>query len=80
MFDPFGDFESAGYLRNIEGLKDAREVKIQEHLFFEANLEEALAFLASIRGRIGYRDFLRVHAILFSDFYPWAGQDRRGIL
>lgn len=79
MFDPFGDFESAGYLRNIEGLKDAREVKIQEHLFFEANLEEALAFLASIRGRIGYRDFLRVHAILFSDFYPWAGQDRRAL-
>ncbi|QPS08606.1 Fic family protein [Delftia acidovorans] len=79
MFDPFGDFQNAGYLRNIEGLKDPQEIKVQEHLFFEANLEEALVFLGSIRGKVRYRDFLRVHAILFSDFYPWAGQDRHAL-
>ena len=77
MFDPFGDFESAGYLRNVECLKDPAEVKVQEHLFFEANLEEALGYLAGIRGHIGYANFLQVHRVLFGEFYPWAGQDRR---
>lgn len=79
MFDPFGDFESAGYLRNVEGLKDLEEVKVQEHLFFEANLEDALAYLTRIRGAICYAHFLRVHGILFHEFYPWAGQDRCGL-
>lgn len=77
MFDPFGDFASAGYLRNFEQLKDLDEVKIQEHAFFEANLEEALDYLATIPDAIQYEHFLAVHAILFRDFYPWAGQDRQ---
>lgn len=76
MFDPFGDFASAGYLRNVERLKDPAEIKVQEHLFFEANLEQALEHLARIRGPIGYSDFLQVHRVLFGEFYPWAGQDR----
>jgi cell filamentation protein len=76
VFDPFGDFESKGYLRNVEGLKDPAEVKIQEHVFFEANLEDALGFLAQIRSPVTYADFLEVHRILFADFYPWAGCDR----
>ena len=76
---PFGDFESAGYLRNIEQLKDPEEVKLQEHLFFEANLEQALDYLRRIRGSIGYEHFLKVHRILFVEFYPWAGQDRRAL-
>jgi len=25
---------------------------------------------------LSYSDFLEVHRILFSDYYPWAGQDR----
>lgn len=76
MFDPFGDFESAGYLRNVERLKDADEIKLQEHLFFEANIEQAMDYLAGIRSEISYADFLKVHGILFEEFYPWAGQDR----
>ena len=76
MFDPFGDFESAGYLRNVERLKDPAEVKVQGHVFFEANLEQALEFLGRIRGAVTYDHFREVHRILFSDFYPWAGQDR----
>ncbi|WP_298434998.1 Fic family protein [Ottowia sp.] len=79
MFDPFGDFESAGYLRNVERLKDPEEVKVQEHLFFEANIEEALNYLAGIRGHIDYANFLQVHRILFGEFYPWAGHDRHGL-
>lgn len=76
MFDPFGDFESAGYLRNLERLKDPAEIKAQEHVFFKANLEQALEFLGRIRGAVGYDHFREVHRILFSDFYPWAEQDR----
>jgi cell filamentation protein len=76
VFDPFGDLESAGYLRNVEGLKDAEEIKIQEHLFFEANIEEAMDYLAGVHLEISYADFLRVHGILFGEFYPWAGRDR----
>ncbi|KAI3591435.1 hypothetical protein D9X30_3642 [Cupriavidus sp. U2] len=77
MFDPFGDFDTAGYLRNFEKLKDLEEVKIQEHAFFEANLEDALAYLNAVPGPLDYENFLEVHSILFRDFYPWAGQDRR---
>lgn len=76
MFDPFGDFESAGYLRNVEQLKDADEIKLQEHLFFEANIEQAMDYLARIRREISYADFLKVHGLLFEEFYPWAGRDR----
>ena len=75
MFDPFGDFESAGYLRNTQSLKDENLVKRIEHEVFRANLTDAIAFLSK-RKTIVYDDFLSVHRILFSDFYPWAGQDR----
>ena len=76
MFDPFGDYETRGYLRNFEGLKRMDEVKVLEHTFFEANLEDAFHFLGAIKGPLTYKHFLKVHHVLFSDFYPWAGQDR----
>lgn len=76
-FDPFGDFSTAGYLRNIEAEQDLDLVKAQEKVFFEAHLEEALAFLRAIRGPVAYGHFREVHAILFREFYPWAGQDRQ---
>jgi cell filamentation protein len=79
MFDPFGDFADRGYLRNINGATDLDEVKVLEHNFFEAHLEEALAFLSSIEGDIGYAHFCRVHRILFGEFYPWAGTDRHAL-
>lgn len=74
-FDPFGDFEQAGYLRNVQGLKDPTEVKRQEHFTFELSIDEALAFLARKRP-LDYSALLEVHRILFESFYPWAGQDR----
>ncbi|RQS69479.1 cell filamentation protein [Burkholderia sp. Bp8963] len=77
MFDPFGDFESAGYLRNVERSKDMDLVKAQEHLFFSAHLEEALDYLSPDHSPdITYQTFLDVHRMLFGDFYPWAGSDR----
>lgn len=76
MFDPFNDFETAGYLRNVEGLKDPEQIRRQEHFFFEVNLEEALNYLHGRQDEICYEDFLRVHRILFDPLYPWAGMDR----
>ncbi|WP_333666722.1 hypothetical protein [Acinetobacter guillouiae] len=75
MFDPFNDFETNGYLRNFRKDKNLEIVKRFEHAYFEANIDTALDFLASCP-HITYADFLKVHHILFSDYYPWAGQDR----
>lgn len=79
MFDPFGDFETAGYLRNTSAEKDLSVVKAVEHTLFRAQLPEAFAFLAKCR-TIGYEDFLHVHRLLFSGLYPWAGQDRAAVM
>lgn len=79
MFDPFGDFATAGYLRNFDQEKDLEIVKIAEHELFRAQLPAALDFLAT-RKRIEYSDFLEVHRILFEGLYPWAGKDRAEVL
>lgn len=75
MFDPFNDFEIAGYLRNVRKDKDETKIKHFEHDLFRANLDSALAYLAT-KKFLAYPDFLEVHRILFSDYYPWAGKDR----
>lgn len=79
MFDPFGDYSSAGYLRNHDREKNLAIVKIAEHELFRAQLPTALEYLAS-RKRIAYSDFLEVHRILFEGLYPWAGKDRAEVL
>ena len=68
-FDPFGDFETAGYLRNAHQLTDLSLIKRLEHAAFEANIEQALAYLAQT-GTIDYPVILRVHEMLFST-WPW---------
>ncbi|MEN5300596.1 Fic family protein [Pseudomonas sp. TWI628] len=78
-FDPFGDFETAGYLQNALQLKDPIEVKESEHLSFEASIEDALAFLQN-EPLIDYGAVLKVHEILFSAFYHWAGRDRNELV
>ncbi len=47
-FDPFGDFDTAGYLQNALQLKEPEEVKRAEHLAFEASIEIAFNYLAQI--------------------------------
>jgi cell filamentation protein len=79
VFDPFGDYDSCGYLRNTEGEKDLEIIKIVEHELFRAQLPLALDYLAQCP-YIEYADFLETHRILFSDFYPWAGKDRNALL
>ncbi|WP_118137066.1 Fic family protein [Oceanicella sp. SM1341] len=75
VFDPFGDFDTQGYLRNSQGLTDPESVRHVEHSLFLANLDDAIDMLRT-RKVIDYGSFLDVHRILFEDFYPWAGQDR----
>lgn len=77
-FDPFGDYETAGYLRNIYQLTDLNHVKRLEHASFEANIEEALTYLAQLP-TIDYSAILQVHQMLFLSVYPWAGQDRSAL-
>lgn len=75
-FDPFGDFESQGYLRNLAKEKDPDIVRRLEHASFMTGIEAALERLAKIK-RLSYPDVLETHRILFDAVYPWAGQDRK---
>lgn len=74
-FDPFRDFDSRGYLRNLFGSKDVLEIKALEYSFFQINVEKAINDLAKAKF-IEYKHVLGIHKTLFGDLYPWAGQDR----
>jgi cell filamentation protein len=75
VFDPFGDFRTRGYLRNFEKLKDLAKIKVNEHIAFLTNLNEAFATLAT-QQVLHYSDILQTHKTLFGSLYPWAGEDR----
>jgi len=75
-FDPFGDFETQGYLRNLAKEKDPDIVRRLEHASFMTGIDPALQHLARIK-RLSYVDVLETHRILFDAVYPWAGQDRQ---
>lgn len=74
-FDPFGDFETRGYLRNHHGVKDSGIIKRLEHNAFARNIQKALVALQSAP-QIDLERVQETHRILFADIYPWAGQDR----
>lgn len=76
-FDPFGDFETQGYLRNLAKEKDPDIVRRLEHASFMTGIDGALKKLAKAK-HLAYADVLETHRILFDAVYPWAGQDRRG--
>jgi cell filamentation protein len=74
-FDPFGDFQTRGYLRNVARAKDKKIVRQMEHLSFTTGLDAAFAKLAA-RQALSYDDVLSTHKTLFEGVYPWAGEDR----
>ena len=74
-FDPFGAFETQGYLHNFEKEKDLAIVKRLEHASFLTGIDGAFAALTK-RERLDYGDVLQTHKTLFDAVYPWAGQDR----
>jgi cell filamentation protein len=74
-FDPFGDFETRGYLRNLAGEKDVDIVRRLEHSSFTTGIDDAFRQLSQIE-RLSYEHVLNTHKVLFEAVYPWAGQDR----
>jgi cell filamentation protein len=74
-FDPFGDFATRGYLRNVESEKDPEAIRRLQHVAFTLGLDVAFKHLAGQK-HLDYSDVLCTHRILFDAFYPWAGQDR----
>ena len=74
-FDPFGDFETRGYLRNFANEKNLGIVKRLEHAAFLTGIDDVFLEMAK-RCELGYTDILQAHKMLFDAVYPWAGQDR----
>lgn len=75
ILDPFGDYETAGYLRNIYQEKDLRLVGHLETAAFEQEVLGTVRFLRRLP-TLQYRHILETHHRLFNSLYPWAGQDR----
>ena len=75
IFNPFGTFDTKGYLENSTGEKDLEKVKRMEHVAFSSGLQAALDMLA-LTDEVTYATVLDTHRMLFQDFYPWAGRDR----
>jgi len=74
-FDPFGDRDTRGYLRNRLGTNDAALISRLEAHAFSANVLPALAALKAAP-TVSYDQVLDTHRRLFGSVYPWAGQDR----
>ena len=78
-FDPFGDFATRGYLRNLTGEKDLAIVRRLEHAAFVTGLEPAFRALGAAK-MLTYDHVLSTHKALFDAVYPWAGRDRLSTL
>jgi cell filamentation protein, protein adenylyltransferase len=74
-FDPFGDFETQGYLRNLAKERNHDIVKRLEHSSFTTGMGPALTYLDKAKA-LTYEHVLETHKYLFKPVYPWAGQDR----
>ena len=75
MFDPFGDYDSRGYLRNFYSEKKLAIIERVMHRSFRVNIEHSFVDLGR-KEHLAYDDVLRTHKTLFDSVYPWAGQDR----
>jgi cell filamentation protein len=75
ILDPFEDYQTEGYLRNIFKEKDLTIVGHLETAAFEDHVHEAIRSLRRLP-RIDYEHITATHRLLFESVYPWAGQDR----
>ena len=75
VLDAFGDYETAGYLRNVFREKDVRLVGRFESALYERHVLPTLLYLES-HSAVHYEHLLEVHRRIFSSLYPWAGEDR----
>lgn len=74
-FDPFGDFATRGYLRNVAKARDPAIVQRLLHNSFLTGIDVALDHLKA-RPSLSYDDVLQTHKTLFQGVFPWAGEDR----
>ena len=75
ILDPFGDYQTEGYLRNSFKEKDLEIVGHLETAAFEAQVLQAIRSLRR-RPTVDYEHITETHRQLFDSVYPWAGQDR----
>lgn len=75
ILDPFGDYETEGYLHNVYREQDLKIVGHLETVAFEDHVAEAMRFLRK-QSSIYYKHICETHRILFESVYPWAGDDR----
>jgi cell filamentation protein len=75
ILDPFEDYQTAGYLRNVYQEKDLRVVGHLETAAFEQEVLPTVRFLRRVPV-LGYQHVTETHYRLFNSLYPWAGQDR----
>jgi cell filamentation protein len=75
ILDPFGDYETRGYLRNTYQEKDIGLVGHLETAAFEQEITSTVRFLRRLPA-LRYEHLTETHLRLFSSLYPWAGQDR----
>jgi cell filamentation protein len=74
-FDPFGDFATGGYLRNVAKAKDPEIVQRLLHNSFLTGIDASLDYLKA-QPSLSYDDVLQTHKTLFEGVFPWAGEDR----
>lgn len=74
-FDPFGDFATRGYLRNVAKAKNSEIVQRLLQNSFLTGIDAALDYLKA-RPSLCYADVLQTHKALFEGVFPWAGEDR----
>jgi len=75
VLDPFGDYETAGYLRNHYQEKDLNLIGHLETAAFEQEIVHVVRSLRKAPS-ITYEHVTTTHQNLFQSVYPWAGQDR----
>jgi cell filamentation protein len=75
ILDPFGDYATAGYLRNVYGVQDLELIGHLETASFEQDVLSAVRYLRRVPV-LKYEHVTETHRQLFIALYPWAGQDR----
>jgi cell filamentation protein len=75
VWDPFGDRDTRGILRNKFAIMTKEELDKVEYSFTHKNIRKALNVLSREK-QIDLRAWKHTHAVLFSDVYPWAGTVR----
>jgi len=73
--NPWKPSQDGVILRNKFGTTNKAELDSLEFSYVRANMKQALSMLQSEKV-ITLKSWLRCHAILFADLYPWAGQIR----